>query len=97
MSQEEFVTRYENIYSGIEASNIQLEMGEVDKENDLIPFSLTMDTKAGELSFSNFQLPFVKEEGELRIVWSEKLIFPMMESGDKVRVRTANSEPWEYF
>ena len=97
VSQEDFVTRYENIYSGIEASNIQLEMGEVDKENNLISFSLTMDTKAGELSFSNFQLPFVKEEGELRIVWSEKLIFPMMESGDKVRVRTLTADRGSIF
>ena len=82
VSQEDFVTKYKNIYSGIEATNIQLEMGEVDKENNLIPFKLSMDTKAGEMNFSNFELPFVKEEGELRIVWSEKLIFPMMDSGD---------------
>ena len=91
VSQEDFITKYKNIYAGIEATNIQLEMGEVDKENNLIPFNLSMDTKAGKMSFSNFQLPFVKEDGELRIVWSEKLIFPMMESGDKVRVRTLSA------
>ena len=97
VSQEDFITKYKNIYSGIEATNIQLEMGEVDKENNLIPFNLSMDTKAGEMSFSNFELPFVKEEGELRIVWSEKLIFPMMENGDKVRVRTLSANRGSIF
>ena len=97
VSQEDFVTKYKNIYSGIEATNIQLEMGEVDKENNLIPFKLSMDTKAGEMNFSNFELPFVKEEGELRIVWSEKLIFPMMDSGDKVRVHTLTANRGSIF
>ncbi|WP_235069763.1 penicillin-binding transpeptidase domain-containing protein [Turicibacter sp. TJ11] len=97
VSQEDFITKYKNIYSGIEATNIQLEMGEVDKENNLIPFNLSMDTKAGEMSFSSFELPFVKEEGELRIVWSEKLIFPMMENGDKVRVRTLSANRGSIF
>ena len=97
VSQEDFVTKYKNIYSGIGATNIQLEMGEVDKENALIPFKLAMDTKAGEMSFSNIQLPFIQEDGELRIVWSEKLIFPMMESGDKVRVRTLAADRGSIF
>lgn len=88
ITEEEFVSKYTNIYSGIQASNIQLEMGEIDTENQIIPFSLTMDTIAGQVSRSDFELPFVKEEGELRLVWSESLIFPMMQSGDKVRVST---------
>ena len=85
ITQEEFVTRYNNIYSGIEASNLKTEMGEIDTENEVIPFSLTMDTVAGNFSSSDYELPYIKENGELKILWSEALIFPMMESGDKVR------------
>ena len=91
ITQEEFVTRYNNIYSGIEASNLKTEMGEIDTENEVIPFSLTMDTVAGNFSSSDYELPYIKENGELKILWSEALIFPMMESGDKVRVVTKNS------
>ena len=88
ITKEDFITRYTNIYSGIKASNIDLEMGEIDTENKVIPFSLTMDTVAGEVNRSDFELPFIKEDKELKIIWSESLIFPMMESGDKVRVST---------
>lgn len=88
ITEEEFVSKYTNIYSGIQASNIQLEMGKIETETQIIPFSLTMDTIAGQVSRSDFELPFVKEEGELRLIWSESLIFPMMQSGDKVRVST---------
>ena len=66
-------------------------MGEIDTENEVIPFSLTMDTVAGNFSSSDYELPYIKENGELKILWSEALIFPMMESGDKVRVVTKSS------
>ena len=49
ITKEDFITRYTNIYSGIKASNIDLEMGEIDTENKVIPFSLTMNTVAGEV------------------------------------------------
>ena len=88
ITKEDFITRYTNIYSGIKASNIDLEMGEIDTENKVIPFSLTMNTVAGEVNRSDFELPFIKEDKELKVIWSESLIFPMMESGDKVRVST---------
>ena len=88
ITKEDFITRYTNIYSGIKACNIDLEMGEIDTENKVIPFSLTMNTVAGEVNRSDFELPFIKEDKELKVIWSESLIFPMMESGDKVRVST---------
>ena len=91
ITKEEFVTKYTNIYSGIGSSNIELEMGEIDTENDVIPFSLRMNTIAGQINRSDFQLPFIKEDGELRIIWTESLIFPMMTTGDKVRVITKTS------
>ncbi|MDE5978382.1 MAG: penicillin-binding transpeptidase domain-containing protein, partial [Turicibacter sp.] len=88
ITEEDFISRYSNIYSGIEATNLIFEMGEIDTENHTIPFSLTMDTLAGKISLSNFELPFIKEDNELKIVWSESLIFPMMKSGDKIKVKT---------
>lgn len=91
ISQEEFVTKYTNIFSGMQASNLQLTMGEIDTENDTIPFSLTMETIAGPVSLSDYKLPYLKENKELKIIWSEKLIFPTMEAGDKVRVMSKSA------
>jgi len=88
ITEADFVTRYTNIYSGIQASNIKLEMGEIDTENYMIPFSLSMDTIAGPVNRSDYQFPFVEEEGEWRLVWTESLIFPTMKSGDNIRVIT---------
>ena len=75
MTEDEFINRYSTIYSGIGANNIELEMFEIDKETETIPFSLKMETVAGELNASDFTLPYVKEDGELKIRWSESLIF----------------------
>ena len=49
MTEDEFINRYSTIYSGIGANNIELKMFEIDKENETIPFSLKMETVAGEL------------------------------------------------
>ena len=40
ITQEEFVSRYQNIYSGINATQLEIEMGDIDHENELIPFTL---------------------------------------------------------
>lgn len=88
ITEEEFVTKYKNIYSGIKATHFTFEMGEIDHKNDIIPFNLTMDTLAGTLKLKDFALPFVKENKELKILWSESLIFPTMKRGDKVRIST---------
>ena len=88
ITEEEFVTKYKSIYSGIKAAHFTFEMGEIDHKNDIIPFNLTMDTIAGTLKLKDFALPFVKENKELKILWSESLIFPTMKRGDKVRIST---------
>lgn len=88
ITEEEFVTKYKSIYSGIKATHFTFEMGEIDHKNDIIPFNLTMDTIAGTLKLKDFALPFVKENKELKILWSESLIFPTMKRGDKVRIST---------
>lgn len=88
ITKEEFVTRYTNIYSGIEAVDINIKR--VDKESDenVIPFSIEMDTVAGKLSSSPYQLHLVKEDNEWKIQWDESLIFPAMKKGDRVKVNT---------
>ncbi|TVX78551.1 penicillin-binding transpeptidase domain-containing protein [Peribacillus simplex] len=87
-SVEDFVTRYTNIYSGIQAIDINIEKDEIDHEKNVIPFSIGMETVAGKVNISNYQLRLVKEGKEWKIQWDESLIFPSMKKGDKVKVYT---------
>ncbi|MGN7938973.1 penicillin-binding transpeptidase domain-containing protein [Virgibacillus sp. 6R] len=86
ITEEEFVARYTTIYSGIEAKNIRVTNVDIDSEENIISFSIEMETVAGKVSFSDYRLPLQKEEGEWKIVWDESLIFPAMKQGDKVKV-----------
>lgn len=93
ISQEDFITRNKNIYEGIEANNINIELKEVSKEESTakIPYNMSMDTVAGKVEFEN-QMELVKENKEYHIKWSSKLIFPNLEDTDKVRVHILESE-----
>lgn len=93
ISQEDFITRNKNIYEGIEANNINVELKEVAKEESTakIPYNISMDTVAGKVEFEN-QMELVKEDKKYHIKWSSKLIFPNLEDTDKVRVNILESE-----
>ncbi len=93
ISQEDFITRNKNIYEGIEANNINIELKEVSKDASTakIPYNISMDTVAGKVEFEN-QMELVKENKEYHIKWSSKLIFPNLEDTDKVRVHILESE-----
>ena len=83
-----FVQRLGNIYGAMNASNINIKLGEATKENNdvIIPFSLTMDTVAGNLKLDDFKVTLVKEDKDYKIKWNDNLIFPNMQEGDKIKV-----------
>ena len=89
ISEEDFITRNRNIYEGIGAGNIAVTPGEFDQQAASLPYSFSMDTAAGRISFSN-TASFIKDEEtkEWRIVWKDALIFPALSETDKVRVST---------
>ena len=88
-----FVQRLGNIYGAMNASNINIKLGEATKENNdvIIPFSLTMDTVAGNLKLDDFKVTLVKEDKDYKIKWNDNLIFPNMQEGDKIKVNTVNA------
>ena len=89
MSKEDFVTRNQNIYEGIDASNIQVEINNIEKVDNGydISYHEKMYTSAGEVEFDN-TANVVKEDGKLRLKWSSSMIFPQLGDTDKVRVST---------
>ncbi|WP_252198564.1 penicillin-binding transpeptidase domain-containing protein [Clostridium sp. MCC353] len=91
MSQEDFTARNKNIYEGIGASGITIEVTGMEEsgETDLaVRYETAMNTSAGEIRFDNLALYTKNEEGEYLLEWGDQLIFPQLEVTDKVRVST---------
>jgi len=96
ITQEDFTVRYQNIYKGIEASNVKVKSENVDKIKPdkngkiIIPFSVDINTLAGNVEIPKYNMTLIKEKinnkSKWTIDWSEKLIFPDLESSDKVKV-----------
>ncbi|MDW7656955.1 MAG: penicillin-binding transpeptidase domain-containing protein, partial [Bacillota bacterium] len=96
-----FITRYKNIFQGIEAANLAVNLnetasgtaalGQLDSDTVLLSFSVSMDTLAGPVEINDYQMKLVLEpdgDGQAwKISWSEKLIFPSMDADDKVQAR----------
>ena len=95
ISQEDFIKRNKNIYEGIEMTDMEVEITSVEEEDSStrkLSYSSAMNTEAGNIDFENtVRLTKDKEKGYL-INWSNNLIFPQLNSTDKVRIKTIEAE-----
>ena len=93
IDKENFITRNQNIYEGIDSTNISVEIKEIVKEDDeyKINYHQKMYTSAGEVEFDN-SVNMVKQDKEYKLRWSSKIIFPELDEKDKVRVETIKSK-----
>lgn len=93
-SKENFLARNKNIYQGIEANNIQLEIQNVEKEknNATISYITKMNMKGGQIEFNNTASLTRNENKEYIINWSSNLIFPELNNNYKVRVSSTDSK-----
>lgn len=93
-SKEDFLARNKNIYQGIEANNIQIEIQNVEKEknNVKIAYITKMSMKGGQIEFNNTASLTKNENKEYIINWSSNLIFPELNNNYKVRVSSTPSK-----
>lgn len=91
ITEEEFIERNANIYEGIEAENIRIQLLDSGKEKEVVPYECTMDTIAGEIHFENSAC-FVEGESGYELVWEDSLIFPQLGPEDKVQVLTESAQ-----
>lgn len=89
-TKEDFIARNKNIYEGIEASNLSISIVQVTEKGNKaqIVYSTTMQTVAGQMSFSNTANLIKNAENGYDIEWSSSLIFPELQEDYKVRVET---------
>lgn len=89
-TREEIGERYDAIFSGIGASNLQETAYEIemnfDTEEYRFAYTLAMDTSLGKLEDLNYQATYSEVEDELFIDWDTSMIFPDLEEGDSVRL-----------
>ena len=104
ITEKEFIDKNAAIYKGMEAQIISIKVENEDnikvgnKKAINIPFSIAMNTAAGQLNMPGYHANMVKEKAynkkqwllfskkQWTIDWNEKMVFPEMEVGDKVKV-----------
>ena len=94
LSKEDFVARNKNIYEGIAASDIKIQVKTVENSGDStkINYETTMNTLCGELEFPN-SITMTREIGkDYMVKWNSNVIFPDLTDNDKIRVKTIKSK-----
>lgn len=95
-SEEDFISRNQNIYEGIGASDIRVDVPEDEdsrrEDTEVVTYSTSMDTSAGEIDFDNQMTLKKNGEGEYRIDWDSTLIFPSLLEEYQVSADTVQAQ-----
>lgn len=94
INEADFIARNKNIYEGIEATNMEVSIIQVNKisgKKTQIKYQTTMSTVAGKITFSNTANFIKAEDKKYYLDWSSKLIHPDLENTDKIRVSRIKS------
>ncbi len=93
-SKEEFLARNKNIYQGIDAKDIQIEIQSIEKEKGkiIISYINKMDVRGQHIEFENRANLSKNEDREYKIEWSSNLIFPELNNDYKVRVSKTEAQ-----
>ena len=88
-----FFARNKNIYEGIEANNIKINITNVTKNDGVaqVTYTTEMNTIAGNMNFVNSAY-MVREDGYYKIKWYSNLIFPDLNDTYKVRVTSLTAK-----
>ena len=92
VDKQTYLDRNSNIYNGIEATNVTISDLNYDKENRKLTYSMSMDTMAGNITFSNKATFDRQDDNKYYLNWYSQLIFPDLQSDYKVRVSTTQGK-----
>jgi len=90
ITKEDFIKRNKNIYEGIDAEKIELNITNIEKQDKVykIDYHEKMLTSAGEIEFNNT----VEITKENKLKWSSRFIFPQLEDNEKIRISSIKSK-----
>lgn len=93
-SKEDFLARNRNIYQGIDAKDINIEIQSIEKKksNTIISYKTKMNVKGQNVEFENKANLSKDENKEYKINWSSNLIFPELNNDYKVRVSRTDAQ-----
>ncbi len=96
ITKEDFIKRNKNIYEGIDATKIEVEVTGKTKGigKTEISYNEKIPSSAGTIEFSN-KVKVVMEKMEYKIDWTSNLIFPDLNDSYKVRVSTLTAKRGE--
>lgn len=95
ISQKDFINKYTNVYNGIELNKLTISPNypksfKADSNGNIsIPFQVTMETAAGEVKFKDtayFKKVSVNNSDTWALNWTTKMIYPDLNTGDKLRI-----------
>lgn len=89
ISKDDYITRNQKIYEGIEAENIRAEITSMNRNQEsgmVLAYHTSLDTIAGKIEFENQAVFHKNEQSKYVLSWKDSMIFPELESADKVRV-----------
>lgn len=92
--KETFISRNKNIYEGIHAKDIKINIEEIIKKNDMvtIKYENIMDTICGKMKFEN-SVELNKEYDKGYVInWNSNCIFPELSDSDKLMVDTLRAK-----
>ena len=85
IEKDKFIERNSKIYEGIEISNFEVDVLEVDEKELTVTYKTSFDTLSDKITFGN-TANFVESEEGYKLMWKDSLIVPNLESTDKVQV-----------
>ena len=97
LEKEEYIQRNSKIYEGIEVTDIKIDHIVIkEKKADTVTLSYesSCNTIAGAIQFDNM-VELKKTKQGYKLVWQDSLIFPDLESDDKISVTTSKAERGE--
>lgn len=94
ISREDFIKRNSAIYEGIEMKNLKITLISYQRKKKTVVYQTSFDTVAGKIRFRN-EAVFKRTKDGYKMVWKDSLIFPDLESSDKVRVSTTKADRGE--
>ena len=92
VEKQTYLDRNSNIYNGIEATNVTISDLSYDKENKQLFYTMSMNTMAGNITFTNKATFDRQDDNKYYLNWYSQLIFPELQSDYKVRVSTTQGK-----